>query len=213
MTELLTQVEAERLLQKHSPVITKVIGNAWKRWRALIKPDPEAGSILSNRTRASAVYDYIRHEALAAFTGVEGVVVSEDRSFLLLTFDDRVILRFKKFRDKSMRIATTSTKQAREYANQVLPGMESLTHLVAGYLPDEVGIELAKAAITCQVDGEVKWFIDLDLTTVVGESTKTRDLATVTRVERHETQVGTIIRPRRAEGDETAPDQQASSER
>lgn len=213
MSELLTQAEAEVLLENHSPALTKVIADGWKRWRQLVKDDAALGAILSNRSRASIVYDCIRHEALRTFDDTESVVVSEDRGFLLLTFEERIILRFKKFRDEKLHTSGTSTRQAYEYAHQTLPGMESLTHLVAGYLPDEVGIELKTAAITCPLGNGLEWIIELDLTQVVGDTVEQRDLATVTRVGTSETAAGTIVRPRRSDQDAQGADQQASSER
>ncbi|WP_042407513.1 hypothetical protein [Streptacidiphilus carbonis] len=213
MTRLLTQSEAEVLLDGHSLTITQVLADGWARWRKLVKSDTELGAILSNRTRASIVYDCIRHAALTSFVGAEDVVVSEDRGFLLLSFSQRIILRFKKYRGATLRTSSTPTRQALEYGSQVLPGMESLTHLIAGYLPDEVGIGLDRAAITCPTTAGIEWVIELDLTRVVGGEVDERDLAPVTHVEAADTTVGTIIRPRRAEQDELGADQQTPSER
>jgi len=213
MTQPMNQVEAERILSDHKLALTNVLAAGWNRWRSLVGKQPELGAILSNRTRASLVYDCIRHEATAAFHDDETVTVSEDRGFLLLTFGNRIILRFKKFRDGKLRTSPGSSRQAREYANQVLPGMEELTHLVAGYLPDDVGLDLEQAAITCSVGANVEWVIELDLTLVVGGIDEGRVLAPVTHVATSDSTVGTIVRPRRAEGDKQDADQQASSER
>ncbi|MBD0735284.1 hypothetical protein [Streptomyces sp. CBMA29] len=212
MTQTLSKEAAEGVLEKHSLGLTKVIAAGWSRWRELVKQDPGLGSILSNRSRASIVSDCIRHEALVVFDGAEDVTVSEDRGFLLLTFNEKIILRFKKFRGATLRTSSVPTQQALEYAAQTLPGMESLTHLVAGYLPDEVGIDLKKAAITCPEGNGVNWIIELDLTKVVGDVTEQRDLAAVAHVETDETKIGTIVRPRRPEH-ETDTEKQASSER
>jgi hypothetical protein len=121
------------------------------------------GLILGNRSRASIVHDCIRYEAKSTFHGEEDVHVSEQRGVTLLTFSDTIVLRFKKFRDEKMRISGTPTQQSRDYAAQVLPGMEELTHLVAGYLPDDTGIGLHLAAITCSLDDDQLWVLDLDL--------------------------------------------------
>jgi hypothetical protein len=213
MTQPLAQAEAGSLLQKHSLPLTQVIAAGWTRWRKLVTDDAELGAILSNRTRASIVYDCIRHEALRAFVGIETVTVTEDRGFLLLTFSERIILRFKKFRGTTLRTSSAPTRQAQEYANQVLPGMEALTHLVAGYLPDEVGIDLKKAAITCPKGSGNEWIIELDMSRVLGGQTEEGTTAMVTPVATPDTTIGTIVRPRLADQEETSTDQQVSKER
>lgn len=212
MSDTMSREAAEAALERHSLPLTKVISTGWSTWRDLVKDRPLLGAILSNRTRASIVYDCIRHEALTAFEGADDVTISEERGFLLLTFDGQIILRFKKFRGDSLRTSSAPTKQAMEYAAQTLPGMESLTHLVAGYLPDDVGIELKRAAITCPVGTGVEWIIDLDLSRVVGGAVEERVLQGLPHVGESETQVGTIVRPRRSEHDASA-EKQASTER
>lgn len=208
VTQLLTASEADDALSPHREALGSSIHNGWQRWRDLIEDNPDLAFIVSSRSRAGLVYDFIRHEALKAFHGVPEVQVSEERSFLLLTFNEKIVLRFKKFRDKSMRTASSPTKQAQEYANQVLPGMEALTHLVAGYLPDELGLKLDKTAITCMQGSDLLWVIELDLGIDDGSIA-----APVKPLTPASPQAGTIIRPRRPDGLEGIPGQAFSEER
>lgn len=204
VTQLLTAEEAEEVLSPHREAIRGSIHKGWQQWRDLVKDHPQLDMIVSSRTRAGLVYDFIRHEALGAFFAEPSVHVSEDRSFLLLTFDQKLILRFKKFRNDKMLTASARTKQAQEYALQVLPGMEALTHLVAGYLPDELGINLEKTAITCVLGPDLKWWIDLDLDLESGVGgSVTPDMPQLPTQQ----QAGTIVRPRRSGDPETAPGQ------
>ncbi|MFF8792785.1 hypothetical protein [Streptomyces globisporus] len=163
MTEPITAPEANQVLSPHLEAISACIDQAWKRWRALVDEDPQLGLILSNRSRASIVHDCIRHEAKTSFLGKEDVHVSEKRGVTLLAFSDKIVLRFKKFRDDKMRTSGIPTQQSKDFSAQVLPGMEELTHLVAGYLPDDTGIGLHLAAITCSLDEDQLWVLDLDL--------------------------------------------------
>lgn len=163
MTQPITAPEARQLLSPHLKKISACIEEGWKRWRALVDGDAELGLILSNRSRASIVHDCIRHEAKMAFYKDDDVHVSEKRGVTLLTFSDKIVLRFKKFRDERMRTSGIPTQQSQDYAAQTLPGMEELTHLVAGYLPDDTGIGLHLAAITCSLDNDQLWVLDLDL--------------------------------------------------
>lgn len=162
MTNPLTLDEAVDVLGQHREGIRTVLKNGWSRWRRLLEADTELAVIVSGRTRASLVYDFICHEAMAHFEGAAGVVISEERGILLLTFNERLLLRFKKFRGKALKTSGIPTQQARNWANQTLPGMEELTHIVAGYLPDEAGIDLDRVAITCALANEMLWVIDLD---------------------------------------------------
>lgn len=163
MTQPITAQQASQVLSPHLEKIGSCINQGWQRWRHLIDNDAELGLILSNRSRASIVYDCIRYEATQAFHGKEDVHLSEKRGVMLLTFSDKIVLRFKKFRDVGMRTSGIPTQQSRDFAAQVLPGMEELTHLVAGYLPDDTGIGLYLAAITCSLDDDQLWVLDLDL--------------------------------------------------
>ena len=189
MTLPLSVEQADEELSSYQPRIADSIKNGWDRWCSLLKLDSELGAIISTRSRASLVYDFIRHEAITAFGDDPEVVISEERSFLLLT-------------------SKSNTRQADEYAHQVLPGFQGLTHLVAGYLPDKLGLKLDRAAITCVLGDDLKWHIDLDLG-IEDDGV----VAPVIPVQPTAPQTGTIIRPRREEGTQSLPDQRTSEER
>lgn len=203
MTEPLSVLEAEAILSPHLEKIGASIDLGWRQWLALLKQDSELGVMISNRTRANLVYDFIRYQAVKAFDDCNDVQISDSRGFLLVTFSNKIILRFKKFRDRKLRTSGVPTQQRREYATQVLPGMEALTHLVAGYLVDEAGLALDRAAITCSLDDDQLWVLELDLGLGdMGVPTPVAPLPTGP-------QRDTIVRPKRRE----APDQTGTEER
>ena len=203
MTEPLSAFEAKAILSPHLEKIGSSINLGWRQWLALLKQDSELGVMISNRTRANLVYDFIRYQAVKAFDGCSDIQISDNRGFLLVTFNNKIILRFKKFRDRKLRTSGIPTQQRREYASQVLPGMEALTHLVAGYLVDEAGLGLDRAAITCSLDEDQLWVLELDLGLGdVGVPTPVAPLPPGP-------QRDTIVRPRRRE----APDQTGTEER
>ncbi|WP_327691093.1 hypothetical protein OG870_17375 [Streptomyces sp. NBC_00461] len=204
MTQPISAEAATRILSPHLDSIGLCIDQGWKRWRALLARDAELGVIISNRSRASLVYDFIRYEAMNTFDGNPKVTVSDSRGFLLLTFADKIVMRFKKFRDGSLRTSSIPTQQSIEYANQVLPGMDELTHLVAGYLPDETGLDLRLAAITCTLDKDQLWVLDLDLGIDQAAPVTPIPLAST------QDQLDTIVRPKTAAKD---TGQTASEER
>ncbi|MFB7472933.1 hypothetical protein [Kitasatospora sp. NPDC056184] len=203
MTEPLSALEAELILSPHLEKIGGSIDLGWQQWLSLLKQDSELGVMISNRTRANLVYDFIRYQAVKSFDNCEDVQVSDNRGFLIVTFNNKIILRFKKFKDRKLRTSGIPTQQRREYASQVLPGLEALTHLVAGYLVDEAGLDLDRVAITCSVDDDQLWVLDLNLGLGdVGMSTPVSPLPTGP-------QQDTIVRPKRRE----APDQTGTEER
>ncbi|MFJ7129629.1 hypothetical protein [Streptomyces sp. NPDC098101] len=203
MTEPLNAVEAESTLSPHLPKIAGCIELGWRRWLTLLKQDSELGIVISARARANLVYDFIRYEAVNAFDGYDDVKVGDSRGFLLLTFDGKIVLRFKKFRDRKLRTSGVPTQQRREYANQVLPGLEALTHLVAGYLPDKEGLGLERMAITCSLDDDQLWVLELDLG--LDETGVTAPVAPMPSAPQRDT----IVRPKRRE----IPDQTGTEER
>ncbi|MET8345632.1 MULTISPECIES: hypothetical protein [Streptomyces] len=203
MTEPLSAVEAELILSPHLQKIGGCIELGWRRWLDLLKQDSELGIVISARSRANLVYDFIRYEAVNAFDGSASVTVGDSRGFLLLTFEERIVLRFKKFRDRKLRTSGVPTQQRREFANQVLPGMEALTHLVAGYLPDKEGLGLERMAIACSLNDDRLWVLELDLG--LGETGATAPVAPMPTTPQRDT----IVRPKRRE----APDQTGTEER
>ncbi|WP_326593626.1 hypothetical protein [Streptomyces brevispora] len=203
MTEPLSAVEAELVLSPHLQKIGGCIELGWRRWLGLLKQDSELGIVISTRSRANLVYDFIRYEAVNAFDGCEDIKVGDSRGFLLLTFEEKIVLRFKKFKDRRLRTSGVPTQQRREYANQVLPGMEALTHLVAGYLPDKTGLGLERMAIACSLDDDQLWVLELDLG--LGETGVAAPVAPMPSAPPRDT----IVRPKRRE----IPDQTGTEER
>ncbi|MGW3628187.1 hypothetical protein [Streptomyces sp. NPDC000880] len=202
MTQPITAVEANELLSPHLGAIGDCIDKGWKSWRELLEEDPKRGIIISNRSRANLVHDFIRYEATQTFDADSRVIVSDDRGFLLLTFAGKILLRFKKFSGPGLRTSSIPTQQSREYANQVLPGMDELTHLVAGYLPDEAGLGLDRIAITCTLNADQLWVLDLDLKLESGAA-PVASLPITSALDQRDT----IIRPKSADEAEETPDE------
>ncbi|MGW3571227.1 hypothetical protein ACWDSL_46365 [Streptomyces sp. NPDC000941] len=197
MTQPITAEEASQVLSPYLDQIGRCIQDGWQRWRTLLKHDAELGVIISNRSRANLVYDFIRYEAVNRFDGDPDVTISDSRGFLLLTFAEKIVMRFKKYRDAKLRTSSIPTQQSLKFTNQVLPGMTELTHLVAGYLPDDAGIDLEQVAITCTLGNDQLWVLDLDL--AIDTVAAVTPLPAIPSQE----QRTTIVRPKRAaEGSE-----------
>lgn len=164
--ELLTQDAGERLLAPHAPAMHKAITDAWAQWHIDLANNPNM-AVLSPRSRASIVYDYMAANAEKYFDEI-GVTTSRKAGFLEVTFsDDNAVLRFKKYKDASLRTSGTPTAQKLEIDMQqvTFDGM-TMTYLVAGYLPDDLGLELDTVALTCSYGGRAQWQFDLDMSVV-----------------------------------------------
>lgn len=149
-----------RLLEPHLSVLEQVFQTAWARLASWLKNIEGSPADLSPRSRASILYDYIVAEAVKVFIGKDGVRVKKKRGLLVLHFQDRVVLRFKKFRSRTMRTSSNRTRQAERYAEQTLEydsALIPMVHVTAGYLLDSLALDIERLAITCTLNGEHMW--------------------------------------------------------
>lgn len=157
MTELLTQEQAADLLDSHSPALHGCIDRAWSRW--LKNPDVATAS---KRTRATTVYDYITQEVQQTFGDVRGVTLAWKHGSLNMTIDNAAVIKFKKFRSRKLRTSGIPTNARNHFLRQagVLDGM-IVTHLVVGYLLDELELAPETIAVTCPLGKGNLWALPL----------------------------------------------------
>jgi hypothetical protein len=131
---------------------------AWIQW----KEETGLPGSVSNRTRANLVYDYAVKEAWRLLDGRDCIRLSEQRGFLLISVEDKLLLRFKKYR-KGLVTSGIATGQRELFDHQqlTLAGMPPMTNIVAGYELDAFQREIERVAITCRVDGRLIWTIDV----------------------------------------------------
>ena len=148
-------------LKPHLPTLDQCFRAAWKRWTEWLKRLEGSPVDVSTRSRASVLYDFIVAEAVRAFLGVKDIQVRKERGFLVLRFQDRVALRFKKFRSKSLRVSMSKTGQAELFNGQMLEfppaSLKPMTHVIAGYLLDGLAMDIARLAVTCTCEGIPLW--------------------------------------------------------
>jgi len=148
-------------LKPHLPTLDRCFRAAWERWTEWLKKLDGPPSDLTPRSRASVLYDFIVAEAVRAFLGAKDIRVKKERGFLVLRFQDRVALRFKKFRSRNLSVSVNKTGQTELFNSQLLefpPGsLKPMTHVVAGYLLDSLAMDIARLAITCTCDGTPLW--------------------------------------------------------
>lgn len=161
---VITKEEALKILGCHLDDIVAVVIAGWSDWQDINKSDPAKTATKSGRTRASWVYDAMAAKAKEVFADKPDVHVSESRGFVTLTFDNKIVMRFKKFRGRALRTSGIATQQRLEFETQQLhmDGM-TVTGVVAGYLLDRIEQQQEKLAITCPLNGDNLWVIELEI--------------------------------------------------
>jgi hypothetical protein len=161
ITEPLSRVECRDILSPHLTTLEQCFAVAWTRWTAWLAALDGSPTDVSARTRANALHDFIAKEAEVRFMGAKGVQVKRKRGLLVITIADRVAIRFKKFRGKTLRFARNATRQTAAFDSQQLvltdDALQPMTLLVAGYLLDGLESGIDTIAVTCSVDGDHFW--------------------------------------------------------
>ncbi len=151
----------QRLLDPHLRALDSCFHAAWSRWQKWLGTCEGPPADVSPRTRANALYDFIAAEAVKSFAGAPGVLVAKKRGFLVIRFGDKVALRFKKFHSATLRTSDNGTTQSTLFQSQRLEfsdsAVQSMTHVVAGYLLDDLALDIDRLAITCTMDGQHVW--------------------------------------------------------
>jgi hypothetical protein len=92
--------------------------------------------------------------------GIWGARLEEAR-FFRYRFGNKIALRFKKFRSRTLKTSNNNTAQTALFQSQQLEYFDSkiqpMTHVVAGYLLDDLAIDIDRLAVTCTMDGQHIW--------------------------------------------------------
>ena len=159
---LLSADEAQKILDPHIEDLRACLRIGWDAWQTLTDEMPVVGVRTSNRTRAGIVYDAIATEARKRFHNRPGVHVMSELGFLIVIFDGRLALRFKKYRS-GLRTSNVATHQQLSFSWQAeMDGMPpAATKVVAGYLLNHLQDDIARMAITCSFGPDLRWTIDI----------------------------------------------------
>lgn len=159
-SRIISEDEARQILEPHYGRLRACHRWAWEQWE---DKTPEEQLLYSPRSRASFIHDCIVSRAQIEFAGLPGVKMADDHGFLVLVFEDVVMLRFKKFRDRNLGTCGIATQQQQRFALQQPPisGFPIASNVVSGYLLDELQASMSMVAITCSVGSNLQWFIDI----------------------------------------------------
>lgn len=189
---LLARADSAAILQPHMHHLKAGFEAAWRRWTQWESHFPGPPTDLRPTTQANAIYDLIASEMRQRFASEPKVRVREQRKYLSLHFDGGVCMRFKKFRSRTLKPSGIRTQQAALFHSQQLEladiheTAKPATHVIAGYLLDDLGSKFDRLAITCMLDGEHYW-APLEISTeAVSTSSATPMPGPTTRQEAHQ---------------------------
>lgn len=167
--DVISEDEAKAILDRHLDKLADVCAAGLPDWQTL---PPGQTARQSRRTRASWIHDVIADKAREQFDGDPDVEITQKHGFVTLTFEGKLVLRFKKFSGRRLQTSGIRTHQRIAFESQQLnfDGM-TVTGVVAGYLLDKLEHEFARLAIVCPLNGQNLWEIDLTLPGQAGGGT------------------------------------------
>jgi hypothetical protein len=159
---MISKASAEHILRRRIGKIRDCIVQAYGSWRSDHQGNGSDGLILTPRSRASVIHDYMVAFARDFFKDDPGIRIFTKRGLSLINIDDSLLLRFKKL-DAEKRSRNIPTQQTYLFRAQLeLPGIPAeLTHIEAGYVLNELQTMLDGIYITCPNGKRLEWFIDL----------------------------------------------------
>lgn len=145
-------------LAGHLPQFTSLVRGAWSDVESL--PD-DVRVVMSPRTRACAVHDFMVSRAAGYAARTEGVVCFERQLMHGLIVDGKYAIRFKKL-DEDGLSRNQPTAQVMEFRSQIeLDGIEALHHLEVGYVLNSFGTEIVDILITCPAGRGNAWAMSI----------------------------------------------------
>ncbi|WP_250030337.1 hypothetical protein [Paractinoplanes maris] len=161
IAEPLDRTDCYGVLKPYLPALDDSFRAAMQRWQAWLGKLDGSPADVSARSRANTLYDFIVVEVTKRFAPDPHVRVRKERGFLVVRFHDLVAMRFKKFRSNTLKTSSVATAQSLAFSNQTLEisevTIQPMTHVVAGYLLDDLDLNIAKVAVTCTMFGDHLW--------------------------------------------------------
>jgi hypothetical protein len=154
--------EAKKLLEPHISTLNEIFMTAWQKIGQI---PSELSYPIGSRSRACVMYDYICYEAKHKFSEVAGVSVTDYPNFLVLNFNNLLLMRFKML-DEYLRASNIPTCQQKNYNDQnkqlELPNIPpSATRIIAGYQLDRAQISIKDVIITCPQGNDNIWHFSI----------------------------------------------------
>jgi hypothetical protein len=159
---IIRREEAEPILAPHLGAIQTCCLKGHEAWKEFAEAMPHIRVPLMSRTMANFVNDWVVQHARTAFLSVERVEAFEERGLFCLSFQRKILLRFKKADDDDM-TRNYPTKQQMELGGQelqrLIPGWEEATWVSACYHFTPTLDAIDRIRITCRRSDHLLWCI------------------------------------------------------
>lgn len=143
---LVDQAKAFKELEPHVEHLAAMVKGAWSDTKSL---SPEFRLVMTLRTEASAVHDFMLARASSYAAQVEGVRYFKRNLMHGLVINGKYAIRFKKFDEEGIS-RNQPTAQVAKFRSQIaLPGIDAAHHLEVGYITDDLGLNVADIRVTC----------------------------------------------------------------
>jgi hypothetical protein len=154
----ITEHQAKETLSPYQDDIRDCIVSAWKYYHDHFR---EIKHILSSRSMASIIFDFITHNVRQKFDGKRNVSISTKRGLFLVNFGNQVVLRFKKLRNN--KASCIHTQQTLNFFCQLeIEDIPNPQRLVVGYQLNKIRTEIkAISVIYPQNPKQNYWTFDL----------------------------------------------------
>lgn len=166
-TLVLTQDEAERLLEPLKSMLSEHIRAVFDDWSAVLAASPKQTAGLTHKTQRPFLHERIvRRLAEAEASGNYPMLKVKKLSgnLAVVVIADRLTLKLKKL-DKGFRSRNIATGQTQAFDNQeqlVPSSFGAMTNATTGYVPDATGAEPIHVVVVCWEGDHRHWLINLD---------------------------------------------------
>lgn len=155
----ITEDQARTVLDPYQSAIQECIVSAWKDYHHHCR---EIKHILTPRSRANIIFDFIVSNIRQKFQGMRNVFLSESRRLFLVNFENKVVIRFKKL--KGNRASYIPTQQALDFMCQIeLEEIPSPERFIIGYQLNRMQTEINNISVIYpQSANHNYWAYDLE---------------------------------------------------
>lgn len=168
--------DAQEILGSHHESLFSIVQDSWE-----VGKEKLSECVVSTQKRAlrSLVFNLMAEKASSYFHTVKGVQVDDAHESVLVSFDGRLAIRFKKL-SQSFRPSNLQTQRQLELFQPTLPGMSECPVLTVGYVPDRFEQSIT-IHVVCHLQGALVW--DYQLMKPVVEAPNVFELAPSTEEE------------------------------
>lgn len=150
--------EVKAILEDFEVRMRLILEGAWQDWQTM-----SHRAILSPRSRASIIFDFIRTRALAEFDGDPNIRAIPKGQTVHFLFRDRVLVRFKKANSAGLG-SNIETQAVIEFVDPQMPLIElpPIYHIEVCYHLDKLATQMALLAVTARQRNTKLWAYELD---------------------------------------------------